>query len=150
MSSRAEKTLNLAQRWAARLEVIPKRDQVVLGLGLGQHVTELAKITSCKIFVIDPRLADSKTLEHICTSDQAESSLWDRIHCGTFDEIFPLLQNRRIQVQLFRPCWDRLESEFLQMRDRLNGRISNENRLTTMKDIISKNNEISLLKELVR
>lgn len=135
-----------AQRWAARLEVIPRRDQVVLGFGLGQHLSELAKMTDNKIFVIDPRPIDPMLLNQVCN----ESFLRDRLQGGTFDEIFPLLQQRRIQVQLFRPCWDRLESEFLQMRDRLNGRTPIENRLTTIHDIVSEKNEISLLQELVR
>ncbi|MBK7960538.1 MAG: hypothetical protein IPK04_04580 [Bdellovibrionales bacterium] len=109
-----------ANQWFKRLTLIPNRTQVILGLGAGIHVLEFAKQTEGPIFVIDPRrplVAEFFSRQEFNPVTQPE---FRRIHAGSYEQILPLLEGRRFQVQQYRPCWNSFTEDFITILDSLN------------------------------
>lgn len=151
-----------ANQWFKRLTLIPSRTQVILGLGAGIHVLEFAKQTEGPIFVIDPRrplVTEFFSRPEFNPISQPE---FKRIQAGSYEQILPLLGDRRYQVQQYRPCWNTLTEEFINILDLLNlrhpttasARHSIEQMpphdLVSLTAIKSTNDKILLLQELIQ
>lgn len=151
-----------ANQWISRLNLIPNRAQVILGLGMGVHVFEFAKITEEPIFVIDPRNFLVAKFERLPQFEQFLGAESRRIQVGGYPSIFSQLRETRYQVQQYRPCWGDLTEEFINTLDLLNLRNletaaakyiihpQRRNELVSLADIEAPSDQIRLLQELVR
>ena len=150
-----------ASKWADRITIIDQRTQVVLGLGAGLHILELARRTTEKIFVIDMRDFLIPNFNLLLSHETNFEKFKNQIEIKGMDHFLNENQNIKYQVQSFQPAWGPRMTEFSQWRDSLNLRSAltakklfrmnelKDGELVSLRSIDSNKNEVLALQELI-